>query len=60
VKRSLDISPTNAYAYRNLALVLQAMGQNDRACAAIEDALRLGFSKEYGNEMEELHRRLCR
>ncbi len=59
VQRSIKLMPSNSYAHRNLGLVLKARGEKDKACDAFEEALRLGFTKQYGPEVDDLRRQYC-
>jgi tetratricopeptide (TPR) repeat protein len=60
VERSIKLRPGNAYAYRNLALIQLRNGDSEAACTAMEDALRRGFTQQYGPEMNDLRRQHCR
>jgi tetratricopeptide (TPR) repeat protein len=60
VNTSIKMYPANSYAFRNRAMIWLAMKQNGKACADIEEALRLGFTKMYGDEVEELKKKNCR
>lgn len=60
IQRSIDLRPGNSYAYRNLGLTFQAMGKKDDACDAFEKALALGFTGQFGDEVEKEHATYCR
>jgi tetratricopeptide (TPR) repeat protein len=60
IKRSIDMLPNNSYAYRNLGLTYQAMDKKDDACDAFERALTLGFTGQFGDEVEKIHESYCR
>jgi Tfp pilus assembly protein PilF len=60
IDRSLKMDPSNAYAYRNLAQVCFAMGDDLGGCEALERALANGFTKQYGNEVQDMRRARCR
>jgi tetratricopeptide (TPR) repeat protein len=60
IKKSLELKSWNSYAYRNLALVRIAQGKNEEACTALEDALKWGFTKQYGEEVQQLHNEHCK
>ena len=59
IQRSIKLYPSNSYAYRNLALAWQAKKEKDKACDAFEKALRLGFTAQYGPEVERSRREYC-
>lgn len=60
VNKSLSLYPSNSYAYKTLALIYTAQHDNPKACAAIQKALDLGFTTMYGEEMEELQKKICK
>jgi tetratricopeptide (TPR) repeat protein len=60
VRKSIDMRASNAYAYRNLALIHIAQGRTDDACTALENALQWGFTAEYGDEVQELYSTHCK
>lgn len=49
VRKSIDMRPSNSYAYRNLALIHIAQANEDDACTALENALKRGFTEQYGS-----------
>lgn len=60
IRKSLELMSWNSYAYRNLALVFIAQGKNDDACTALEDALKWGFTKQWGQEVQQLYNEHCK
>jgi len=60
VNQSIRLDRTNSYAYRNRGLIYLAMGEKVQACGEFRMALDLGFTKNYGNEVEELYKTTCR
>ncbi|MBL7964348.1 MAG: tetratricopeptide repeat protein [Flavobacteriales bacterium] len=60
IEASLKVMPDNSYAYRNLALVRFSTGETAKACEACEQALRMGFTKQYGPEVKTLYDAKCR
>ncbi len=60
VNLSIKLYPSNAYAFRNRALIFVALQKNDKACKDFEEALRLGFTKMYGDEIEKLQIKYCK
>lgn len=59
INNSIQLYPGNSYAFRNRGLVYIAMKKSYEACADFNKSLNLGFSKEYGNEVEELVKKHC-
>lgn len=59
VQRSIKLYPDNSYAHRNLGLIWQAKKEKGKACDAFEEALRRGFTEQYGPEVEQLRREYC-
>lgn len=57
---SIKLYPTNSYAYRNRALIYLAENDKSKACMDISEALRLGFTKMYGEEIEQLKGQHCK
>ncbi len=60
INASLSKDSNNAYAYRNLALVLLSMGDTAQACRSMDKALEKGFEKEFGTEISELKGKVCK
>ncbi|KOS05116.1 hypothetical protein AM493_02980 [Flavobacterium akiainvivens] len=60
INASLEIDPKNAFAYKNRALVYIAAKKQKEACADLQKALELGFTKTYGTEVEELIKEHCK
>lgn len=59
IERSIDLNKNNPYAYRNLAHLELAAKHAEAACAAMERALELGFTRMYGEEMTQMRRTHC-
>jgi tetratricopeptide (TPR) repeat protein len=57
--RSLQLYPQNAYAFRNRGMIYMAMGKNTEGCHDFKQALNLGFSQKYDNEVEEFFKHSC-
>jgi tetratricopeptide (TPR) repeat protein len=57
---SIRLFPANSYAYRNRALIYLAKNKVSEACADIEESLRFGFTKVYGDEVENLKKQHCK
>ncbi|MGC4101109.1 tetratricopeptide repeat protein [Ferruginibacter sp.] len=60
VNTSIKLYPANSYAFRNRALIYIAMKKTGQACNDIKEALRLGYTKMYGEEVEELQTKNCK
>jgi tetratricopeptide (TPR) repeat protein len=56
---SIGKYPGNAYAYKNRALVYIGQGKIEKACKDLEEAQKLEFTKQYGEEVNELQRKYC-
>jgi tetratricopeptide (TPR) repeat protein len=56
---SISMNPINSYAYRNLALLEIKVKNTMEACEAIDKAIELGFTEQYGNELIELKEEYC-
>jgi tetratricopeptide (TPR) repeat protein len=59
IDKGIARQPTNSYAFFNKGRVLLAMGQLQEACEALYEADRLGFTKGYGNMVQELREKHC-
>jgi tetratricopeptide (TPR) repeat protein len=59
INNSIQLFPGNSYAFKNRGLVYIAMKKSKDACADFQKALNLGFTKEYGNEVEDLVKKYC-
>jgi tetratricopeptide (TPR) repeat protein len=60
VNLSIKLYPSNSYAFRNRALILIAQKKIGDACTDIKEALRMGFTKMYGDEVEQLEVKYCK
>jgi Flp pilus assembly protein TadD len=54
INRSIDIDPSNSYAFKSRALVYIAEGNKDAAFEDLKHAETLGFQDYWGEEVEEL------
>jgi tetratricopeptide (TPR) repeat protein len=52
--QSLDIDPSNSYAYKNRALIYLKTGEKDLAYFDLTKAKELGYLEDHGNEVDEL------
>jgi regulator of sirC expression with transglutaminase-like and TPR domain len=60
INHSLDLLPTNSYAYKNRALVYFDLAEKNKGCADLEKAIELGYTKQYGNKVEKLNNEKCK
>jgi Tfp pilus assembly protein PilF len=60
IQRSIEINPSNSYAFRNLGHVWKEMGDLEKACEAYKQALDLGFTNRYGPEVKQHYETYCR
>lgn len=56
----LKLDPANSFAYRNRALVSLAQKKTAEACEDLIHAEKLGFSRQYGDEVKKLLEANCR
>jgi tetratricopeptide (TPR) repeat protein len=54
INRSLELDMSNAYAYKNKALVYLALHQKAGAKENLEIALELGYTQQFGQDVELL------
>jgi tetratricopeptide (TPR) repeat protein len=54
INKSIELDPSNSWAFKNRALVYIALGKIDSATSDLNYALELGYSKIYDNEVETL------
>lgn len=59
IEKSIQLDPENSYAYKNLALVYIALDKLELACSNLSKASSLGYSKQYGDEVEKLFGEYC-
>ncbi|MGK0387423.1 MAG: tetratricopeptide (TPR) repeat protein [Maribacter sp.] len=59
INKSISLNSINPYAYRNRALIYLEKGNIFNACDDIDEGIEKGFSKSYGNELEELKKEHC-
>lgn len=60
INTSIKLYPANSYAFRIRALIFLAQKEKQKACSDIEESLRLGFTKMYGEEVEQLKKDHCK
>lgn len=59
IEKSLKLDPGNSWAYKNKGLILQAKGQTQEACRQFDIALELGYTNQYGDEVQKLKQEYC-
>lgn len=59
IQESININPDNSFAYKNRALIYISLDSLNLACQDLEKAKALGFSKEYGSEVNVLMTEFC-
>lgn len=59
INQSLAIKPDNAYAYRNLALIMIDQNNTQKACEYLVKAHDLNYKMNYGDEVEKLLEEYC-
>ncbi|NUY81275.1 tetratricopeptide repeat protein [Flavobacterium sp. MAH-1] len=60
VNQSISLSADNSYAFRNRALIYNEQNNVEAACQDVKKALELGFTKSYGDELENLKKLICK
>lgn len=60
VNISIQLLPSNSFAFKNRALIYLAMNKNSQACNDLDESLRLGFTEIYGNEVLNLKSKYCK
>ncbi len=60
INKSLELNANNPMAYKNRALVYFATGNKENACNDLHKSQELGFTKKFGNEVDELISEKCK
>lgn len=60
IQRSIDILPKNAYAYKYLSEIYLSKNQLTDMCNAISKGLELGFTRDFGSELQEMKDKYCK
>lgn len=60
INYSLELYPGNSYAYKNRALIHIENKDFEKACEDLHIAKRLFYTKQYGEEVNELLAKYCR
>ena len=59
VCKSIKMNPYNSYAYRNRSLIYLDQHKKAKACEDLNQAKQLGFTKQFGPEVETLLKENC-
>jgi tetratricopeptide (TPR) repeat protein len=59
INNSINLDPNNSYAHRNKALIYFELKNKEYACNSLMDALKLGFTQQYGDEVLLLKEKKC-
>ena len=60
INYSIKLYPTNAYAFKIRALIYIEKEQLNEACADLKTASELGYTLQYGEEVDELLEKYCK
>jgi len=60
INESIRLLSTNSYAYKIKAMIEIEMGKIDDACLNLKKALDLGYSAQYGGEVNDLINKNCK
>jgi len=60
INKAIALYPDNSYAFRTRAMIYLAQKKKTEACADMEEAIRLNFTKIYGDEVEKLKTLHCK
>ena len=59
IQESIRLNPENSFVYKNRALIYLSQDSMNLACQDLEYANDLGFSENYGTEVNDLVRKFC-
>lgn len=59
IEKSIKMMPANGYAYKNRALIYLEEGNKKDACEDLFQANKLGYTEQYGTEVNDLMRKHC-
>lgn len=60
INKSIVFYTTNSYAFKIRALIYLSQHKNNDACKDLDEAIRLGFTTMYGDEVEKLKIKYCK
>lgn len=59
INYSIKLDPNNSWAYKNRGLAYIEQGKKEKACVEFNKSIELGYSRQYGPEVEELIKKNC-
>ena len=59
IQESIHANPENSFVYKNRALIYISLDSINLACGDLEQANELGFSEDYGTEVNDLINKFC-
>lgn len=59
IQESIRLNPDNSFVYKNRALIYISLDSLNLACQDLEKANTLGFSEDFGNEINDLVSKFC-
>ena len=59
VMTSIQLDSTNSLAYKNRAEVFLSMDSMEKACQDLDKSLKLGYTKQYGEQALQLQGKYC-
>ena len=60
INKSIELYPTNSYAYKVRALIHIANKKDEKACEDLDIAIELGYTQQYGEEVQQLINANCK
>jgi tetratricopeptide (TPR) repeat protein len=60
INQSIVFYKTNSFAFRIRALIYLSQHKNNEACKDLDEAIRLGFTTMYGDEVQDLKIKYCK
>jgi tetratricopeptide (TPR) repeat protein len=60
INKSIELYPSNSYAYRNRALIYIEQEKFDKACEDLQTAIDKGYTLSYGEDVINLQKKHCR
>lgn len=54
ILKSLELVPSNSYAYRNLGILYMENNDKENAIKKLEKAIELGYTEDYGEDVQTL------
>jgi len=60
INKSIQLLPTNSWAYKNRAIYLLSKGEKNKACIDLNKAILEGYTRSYGDEVNNLLDKHCK